>query len=89
MLNKKLERRVYASIGFFVVLIAIILVNLITEPTFYDLFGLVVFSFLFVIGYLILFEKKKLPDWTGFIIFLIGILGLIVDGTIILKTYFS
>lgn len=89
ILNKKLEMRLYAGVGFIVVLTAIILVNLITEPTFYDWFGLVVFTFLFFIGYFILFEKKTLPDWAGFIIFLIGILGLIVDGTIIIKTYFS
>ena len=86
--KKKFENRIYAGVGFLFVLTAIILVNIISEPTFFDWFGLVVFTFLFLVGYYILFENKSLPDWAGFIIFLIGILGLIVDGTIILRTYF-
>ncbi len=54
---------------------------------FFDIFGLIVFAFLFVVGVLMI-RKQKLPDWVGFIILLIAILGLIVDGYIVIKTYF-
>ncbi len=59
---------------------------MILRAEFFDIFGLIVFTFLLVIG-LMMIKKKKLPDWAGFVILLIGILGLIVDGYIVIKTY--
>ncbi len=54
---------------------------------FFDIFGIGVFAFLLFVG-IKMIQKKKLPKYTGFIILLIAILGLIVDGYIVIKTYF-
>ena len=54
---------------------------------FFDIFGLITFTFLIVVGMTILRTKKRLPDWMGYVILLIGILGLIIDGTIVIKTF--
>ena len=56
------------------------------RPEFFDIFGLIVFAFLFMVG-LKMIQKKKLPNWTGVVILLIAIAGLIVDGFIVIKTY--
>ena len=74
-------------IALLIVIITIFLVVQGNKPEFFDIFGLFVFVFLFVVGVLML-TKKKLPNWTGFVILLIAILGLIVDGSIVIKTYF-
>jgi len=69
------------------VLSAVFLIAQNNQPEFFDIFGLGVFAFLTVVGYLMFSGKKNLPDWVGFIIFIIGILGLIVDGFIVFKTF--
>jgi len=58
------------------------------EAEFFDIFGLGTFAFLFVIGIWMLKSRKKLPNWVGYVILLISLLGLIIDGTIVIKTYF-
>ncbi len=87
--RSKKEDMIYAVVGFVFAILAITLVNLITEPTFFDWFGLVTFMFLIIVGIWILQTDKIPPDWIGFILFLIGVLGLIVDGTIVIRTYFN
>jgi len=57
------------------------------NPEFFDIFGLVVFIFLLGVGFWILKYRKKFPRWIAFIIVLIGLLGLVVDGYIVIKTY--
>ncbi|MFH1608042.1 MAG: hypothetical protein ABIA78_02820 [archaeon] len=56
------------------------------QPEFFDIFGLVVFIFLFFVG-MKMVKKQKIPEWAGYIVLLIAVLGLIVDGTIVIKTY--
>lgn len=72
--------------GIIAIAIAIFLVAQGNRPEFFDIFGLIVFIFLFIVGVLMI-QKKKLPDWVGFIILIIAILGLIVDGSIVIKTF--
>jgi hypothetical protein len=74
-------------IGIIAVLLAIVFIVQGNQPEFFDLFGLVVFAFLFWVGYKMLKSRKRLPDWVGFVILLIAILGIIVDGYIVIKTY--
>ena len=73
-------------IGIIIVIMTILLVAQGNKPEFFDIFGLAVFAFLFVVGVLMV-KKQKLPEWVGFVILLIAILGLIVDGSIVIKTY--
>lgn len=74
-------------IGMIIVIMTIFLVAQGNKPEFFDIFGLFVFVFLFVVGIFIV-KKRKLPDWVGFAILLIAILGFMVDGYIVIKTYF-
>jgi hypothetical protein len=59
---------------------------------FFDIFGIFVFAIILVIGILIKFKRKKIPnnvfDWIAIILIIIGILGLIVDGAIVIVNYF-
>lgn len=52
-------------------------------PEFYDNFGIIVFVSLFILSLWMLKTKKEAPDWVAFLIFLIAVLGLIVDGYIV------
>ena len=58
--------------------------ELISTPEFYDIFGLVIFSYLLGLG-IYLTSKKKFPKFIGVSLILIGIAGLIVDGIIVTK----
>lgn len=73
-------------IGIILVLITIILISSNKEPEFFDIFGLITFGFLFWVGSWMI-QKNKKPAWLSFTILILGILGLIVDGSIIIKTY--
>lgn len=55
------------------------------KPEFYDFFGLLTFAFLTGVGIYMLKKPKKTPTWIWFVILMIGLLGLIVDGSIVLK----
>lgn len=77
----------YGIIIAFAILSSVFLVAQSNRPEFFDIFGLGVFTFLTIVGYMMFSGKKKLPDWAGFTIFIIGILGLIVDGFIVFKTF--
>jgi len=57
------------------------------KPEFFDLFGIVVFLFIFCISMWGLKTNKKIPKWVLTVLLIIGILGLIVDGTIVFITY--
>jgi len=57
------------------------------RPEFFDIFGLIVFTYLFVVGIWMFKQKRKIPNWIKFPILTIGILGFIVDGFIVLKTF--
>lgn len=57
------------------------------HPEFFDIFGLGVFSFLSVAAVWALRTHRPLPDWVLWVVLGVGIAGLIVDGTIVWKTY--
>ena len=57
------------------------------QPEFYDIFGLLIFAFVTVISIWSLKTGKGLPRWALIALLIIGILGLIVDGTIVIKTF--
>lgn len=54
---------------------------------FFDIFGITVWVFFLGLGGYMLLTDKKTPDWIAWIIIIIGVLGLIVDGYIVLKTF--
>lgn len=62
------------------------LASLLTQPEFYDIFGLGVFTFILIIGILIA-KGRKMPQWVGGALVGIGIAGIIVDGTIVVTKF--
>jgi len=54
---------------------------------FMDIFGILAFVIILIIGLMIKFKRKKLSDksfnWIGIILIIIGILGLVVDSIIV------
>lgn len=56
--------------------------DILKTPEFYDHFGLIIFSYLTIIGFLWYQKKIKLEKWIPISLIVIGILGLIVDGSI-------
>jgi RsiW-degrading membrane proteinase PrsW (M82 family) len=59
------------------------------DPEFYDLFGLVVFTFILAISIYSLKTAKPIPKWALIILIIIGIAGLIVDGAIVYSRYLT
>jgi hypothetical protein len=59
------------------------------RPEFFDIFGVIIFSYIILISVKALKKNKKLTKKELIILLIIGTLGLIVDGTIIYKTYLS
>lgn len=57
------------------------------KPEFFDIFGIAVFSFITIISYWAINNGNFVPRWALIILLTIGILGLIVDGTIVFLTY--
>ncbi|MEK7070552.1 MAG: hypothetical protein AAB966_01985, partial [Patescibacteria group bacterium] len=57
------------------------------RPEFFDIFGILTFSVLIYLGAQALFFGEQVPHWGLWFLFLIGIAGLIVDGTIVYITY--
>jgi len=57
------------------------------KPEFFDIFRIGVFLFIMYISIFGLKTNKKIPKWALTILLIIGILGLIVDGTIVVMTY--
>jgi len=69
----------------FSILITISFINSGYPPEFYDNFGLLVFGFLFGLGIWMVNTKKEVPSWAEFLVLLLAILGLLVDGAIVLR----
>lgn len=57
------------------------------RPEFFDIFGLLVFSFITILSIWSLRTERAVPVWATIILLLIGISGLIVDGVIVYITY--
>ncbi|MDO8557367.1 MAG: hypothetical protein Q7R98_02790 [Candidatus Jorgensenbacteria bacterium] len=58
------------------------------RPEFFDLFGIAVFLFITIESVRAIKTKKRIPRWVFVLLLVIGILGLLIDGTIVYKTYF-
>jgi len=56
------------------------------EPAFYDLFGILFFSFLIFIS-LRKLRGKELNDWVFRLILIVGVLGFLVDITMVLMNF--
>lgn len=57
------------------------------RPEFFDIFGLVVFSFITILSIWSLRTYKPIPHWALVGLLLIGVSGLVVDGFIVHITY--
>lgn len=57
------------------------------DPTFFDIFGLGTFGFITAAAAWALKTYRPLPRRVVWLLLIIGILGLIVDGTIVYMTY--
>lgn len=57
--------------------------DILKQPDFYDNFGIVIFSYLTIISILLLKKKIQVDKWLIYSLLSIGILGLIVDGSIV------
>lgn len=59
---------------------------------FFDIFGILAFVIILIIGILIKFKRRKLPnnvfDWIAIVLIIIGALGLIVDLWMVWRGYF-
>lgn len=58
------------------------------EPQFFDIFGIGVFGFITALFLWSLWKRSPLPHWSLIALLIIGILGLLVDGTIVYRSYF-
>jgi len=47
---------------------------------FFDIFGVLIFSGLTLIGLWELYSEKQMPDWIAFALIVVGLFGLVVDG---------
>jgi hypothetical protein len=47
---------------------------------FFDIFGLFIFSGLIFLGVYGLYSKKKIPNWVYFVLIVLGIFGILIDG---------
>ncbi len=56
-------------------------------PAFFDIFGLATFSFLSYVGWKMLKTRGETSDNIAFLLFWIGLMGLIIDSINVLKTY--
>ena len=61
--------------------------NSFISPEFFDIFGVFVFSYFIIISLRALKKNKPLTKKELIILLIIGILGLIVDGTIVYNKY--
>ncbi len=53
----------------------------------FDILGLFTFTFLAGVSFWAIATGESLPEWAIFVILIIGILGIIIDGTIVYKTF--
>jgi len=54
---------------------------------FFDVFGFFGFIIIIFLSIWMLVAKKKFPRWAGVVLLIIGVLGLIIDGYIVIKTF--
>jgi peptidoglycan/LPS O-acetylase OafA/YrhL len=83
----KNKRAVYFLIGLILIIITVVVVLNEKNPAFYDPLGFITFAFLIGVGIYMLRKSKNAPEWIWFILILIGIIGLIVDGSIVFREF--
>ena len=59
------------------------------RPEFFDIIGIGVFSFITVVSLRTVLFSRSFPEWAVYGLLVIGILGLLVDGYIVYRTYFK
>ncbi len=57
------------------------------NAAFFDIFGIIAFLIILIIGIKILRTNKRVPQWVGGLLLLIAIGGLMIDSIIVIKTY--
>lgn len=57
------------------------------RPEFFDIFGIVTFSLITYISVRALFFNESVPFWALIFLLIVGVLGFIIDGTIVYRTY--
>ena len=57
------------------------------KPEFFDIFGLWGFIFIFSVSLWSLKKRKPIPKWALRLLILIGILGVVIDGTIVYLSF--
>jgi multidrug transporter EmrE-like cation transporter len=58
------------------------------RPEFFDIFGFLGFIYIIIFSSWFIYKKRKIPKWTLIILLILGIIGLIVDGSIVYTYYF-
>ncbi|NCS98605.1 hypothetical protein GW764_00280 [Candidatus Parcubacteria bacterium] len=53
------------------------------KPQHYDILGLVVFLFIVGIAFFGIYNELQLPQWVFVVLLLIGVGGLLIDGSIV------
>ena len=59
------------------------------KPETYDILGLITFTFITILSIWSLKTKMPMPLWANITLLVIGILGLIIDGSIVYKKFLS
>jgi hypothetical protein len=57
------------------------------RPESFDILGIGTFAFLTALSAWALKTGERLPEWALIFLFIIGICGLLIDGTIVYRTY--
>lgn len=57
------------------------------RPEFFDIFGIVTFGVITYISVRALFFNESVPFWALIFLLIVGVLGLVIDGTIVYRTY--
>ena len=62
------------------------------NPEFFDIFGILAFAIILIIGILIKVKRRKLPNnvfnWIAVVLIIIGVLGLVIDLWMVWRGYF-
>ena len=82
-----MKKTIYILTAIVLVILTLGVISTGQKPEFYDFFGLVTFVFLTGVGIYLLKKHKKVPKWIGFILMMLGILGLIVDGSVVIREF--
>lgn len=57
------------------------------DPAFYDIFGFVGFLFITLLALWSLKKKHRVPRWAKIILLIVGVIGLVVDGYVVLSRF--